>query len=65
MLLWPIWTSVSSVSVMEWYKINKSFGSYPSDELRVNWNNRCFSVNRDIKNIWNFKWINSVISVTH
>jgi hypothetical protein len=25
---------VSSVSVMEWYKINKSFGSYP-DELRV------------------------------
>jgi hypothetical protein len=40
---------VSSVSVMEWYKINKSFGSYPSDELRVNWNNRCFSVNRDIK----------------
>jgi hypothetical protein len=27
---------VSSVSVMEWYKINKSFGSYPSlDELKI------------------------------
>jgi hypothetical protein len=48
---------------MEWYKINKSFGSYPSGWIE-NWN-RCFSVNRDIKNIWNFKWINSVISVTH
>jgi|TARA_R110000782_G_scaffold156371_1_gene248506 hypothetical protein len=42
-------SGLSSISVMEWYKINTSFVDYPSDELRLNWNNRCFSVNRDIK----------------
>jgi hypothetical protein len=39
---------VSSVSVMEWYKINKSFGIILL-MIKSKWNNRCFSVNRDIK----------------